>query len=320
MKELSFKRPFIFSGLLHGLILVVLVAEFHHAKPVLVADTVNDPGIQQMAKVEPIKAVSVDSQEVMQAVEQLKAVQQQKIHAEQMHQQQLLQAAKAAQLAREREQAKLAQLKSEALRVEKEQKKKLEAEKQQIAELKKKQLELKKQQEEQARLAEKKLLEQKLAEKKLAEKKLAEKKLAEKKLAEQKSALAAKQKEALAQKQQALKAQQDAKLAAEEALRSARVAGEVDRYKAMIIGAIGRQWILPENVGPGLSSQFRIHLAPNGVVLDVSLIRSSGDPILDRSAQSAIYKASPLPVPSDPSTFNLFREISLTVRPENVRG
>ena len=54
--------------------------------------------------------------------------------------------------------------------------------------------------------------------------------------------------------------------------------------------------------------------------MEVSLIRSSGDPILDRSAQTAIYKASPLPVPADPTTFNLFREISLTVRPENVRG
>ena len=103
-------------------------------------------------------------------------------------------------------------------------------------------------------------------------------------------------------------------------MRSARIAGEVDKYKALIIGAIGRQWILPENIDPHLSSQFRIHLAPNGVVLEVSLTKSSGDPILDRSAQAAIYKASPLPVPSDSGTFNLFREISLTVKPENVRG
>lgn len=88
----------------------------------------------------------------------------------------------------------------------------------------------------------------------------------------------------------------------------------------MIVNAIGRQWILPENVDSSLSSQFRIRLAPDGAVLEVSLMRSSGDAVLDRSAQTAIYKASPLPVPSDPDTFNLFRDISLTVRPENVRG
>lgn len=53
---------------------------------------------------------------------------------------------------------------------------------------------------------------------------------------------------------------------------------------------------------------------------EVTLTRSSGDPLLDRSAQTAIYKASPLPVPTDSETFNLFRDISLTVRPEQVRG
>ena len=105
-----------------------------------------------------------------------------------------------------------------------------------------------------------------------------------------------------------------------DAQKNALTAGEVDKYKALIIGAISRQWILPENADSKMSSQFRIRLAPNGIVLEVSLTRSSGDPILDRSAQSAIYKASPLPVPSDPDTFNLFRDISLTVRPENARG
>ena len=128
---------------------------------------------------------------------------------------------------------------------------------------------------------------------------------------------ALKAKEALEQKQQQAAASQQAALTAEN---NARMAGEVDKYKALIIDSISRQWILPENANGNLSSQFRIRLAPNGAVLDVSLTRSSGDAILDRSAQSAIYKASPLPVPSDPSTFNIFRDISLTVRPENARG
>jgi len=92
----------------------------------------------------------------------------------------------------------------------------------------------------------------------------------------------------------------------------------VDKYKALIIHAIGEQWILPEQVDHNLSSQFRIHLGPHGVVLDVQLTRSSGSSVLDRSAQAAIYKASPLPVPTEPDLFNLFRDISLTVRPVHV--
>jgi colicin import membrane protein len=88
----------------------------------------------------------------------------------------------------------------------------------------------------------------------------------------------------------------------------------------MIVNAIGRQWILPENVDSSLSSKFRIRLARDGTVMEVSLMVSSGDAVLDRSAQTAIYKASPLPVPADTETFELFRDISLTVKPENVRG
>ena len=129
----------------------------------------------------------------------------------------------------------------------------------------------------------------------------------------------AKAKEESEKKQQAAAAAA-AKEASLKAEKDAALAGEVNKYKALIISAISRQWILPENVDSHLSSQFRIRLAPNGVVLEVSLTRSSGDPILDRSAQSAIYKASPLPVPTDPDTFNLFRDISLTVRPESARG
>ena len=94
----------------------------------------------------------------------------------------------------------------------------------------------------------------------------------------------------------------------------------MNKYKALILTAISRQWILPENANSALSSQFRIRLAPNGEVLSVSLIRSSGDPILDRSAQLAIYKASPLPVPHDLVAFNIFKDINLTVRPVNARG
>ncbi len=94
----------------------------------------------------------------------------------------------------------------------------------------------------------------------------------------------------------------------------------MNQFEVLIIQAISKEWIVPDNANKSLSSRFNIRLAPNGSVLEVQLTRSSGDTILDRSARAAIYKASPLPVPSDPKDFRIFRDISLTVRPENARG
>lgn len=284
--------------------------------------------------VEPIRAVSIDSQEVMKAVKQLKAAQEQKVQAETNHQKMLAQQAENARLARIQEQNHLAKLKQEADTIAIARKKAEEQDKKRLKELAKKQeLEkkqldtLKKQHEEMAKRQKEEAKQFAQMEKKKIEElaKLNQQKNEKLKQEQAKAASAA-----LAKKQEAdklAKAQQDAANAksdadarAQQASQQARMAGEVDRYKSMIVNAIGRQWILPENVNQSLSSQFRIRLAPNGAVLDVTLTRSSGDAILDRSAQSAIYKASPLPVPGDAATFDLFRDITLTVRPESVRG
>ena len=149
----------------------------------------------------------------------------------------------------------------------------------------------------------------------LNKKKIAEKARADKLKTEQAEAEHAKELANMERKKQA-----QALASQNAAAEQARLAGEVDKYKALIVNAIGRNWILPENVDSTLSSKFRIRLAPDGMVLEVTLIRSSGDSLLDRSAQTAIYKASPLPVPADSRTFNMFRDISLTVRPEQIRG
>lgn len=94
--------------------------------------------------------------------------------------------------------------------------------------------------------------------------------------------------------------------------------GELDKYKAAILSAIGHHWLVPPGSNKELSCQLLIHLAPGGVVLDVKMIKSSGDEALDHSAQTAVMKASPLPVPAETTKFNHFRELRLTVRPEQV--
>ena len=102
------------------------------------------------------------------------------------------------------------------------------------------------------------------------------------------------------------------------ATRSTVIQSEVDKYKALILNTIGQQWIMPANVNKNLSLQLMIHLAPGGTVLDVSILQSSGDAVLDRSVLTAVWKASPLPVPADLELFDQFRELHLTVRPEGL--
>ncbi|MFC3909268.1 cell envelope integrity protein TolA [Legionella dresdenensis] len=328
----SYRKALFAAICLHVFVGLMLLTDPSSQRPVLQKDNVTHLGeatpaqAEQQPKPEIVKAVSVDNKEVMETVNRLKQEREMQKKAEQARQQALVKQAEDARKARLQEQQKLAKIKEEAEKLaiarkkqmEEEQKrlKQLALQKEQEAkrleELKNKQQQLeKKQQQEAQKLAElkKKQIEQLAqAEKQRLEKEQQIKASAEKIKAEQAAA------------EQARQQQADAERAQAEAAKRTRMAGEVDKYKALILNAIGRRWILPDNVDGNLSSQFRIRLAPDGAVLEVSLTRSSGDSVLDRSAQTAIYKASPLPVPADPETFNLFRDISLTVRPENVRG
>ncbi len=160
-----------------------------------------------------------------------------------------------------------------------------------------------------------------------AVKKLAAKKAAaKKKQQEQEDAVAeeAIAAEAAKQKQQKVaaakkaQAQKQAQQIAQEKANEATMMRNVDKYSALIIQAISQHWIVPENADRTLSTQLTIRLASDGSVLNVSLAKSSGDALLDRSAEAAVYKASPLPVPDDAATFDRMRTINLTVRPESV--
>ena len=331
MQSRSYQIALFMAIFLHLMLVGLLLSERSHERPVLTAEAKNVPGqMQPQPTDKPIQAVSVNNQEIMETVNRLKQERVQQQKTEENRQRALAQQADLARKQRVMEQQRLEKLKSEAAQLALAHKKQLMEEQahlkqlaqqkaeqeKRLADMKQQEIKMQKQQEDakkQAELAKKQAEE--LARANLAK---AEQVKAEKVKAEQAKALQeklAKEKALLAQKQQAA-----AQQALMDAANAAKIAGEVDKYKALIINAISQRWILPENADSTLSSQFRIRLAPNGSVLEVSLTRSSGDPILDRSAQSAIYKASPLPVPQDPTTFNLFRDISLTVRPVNARG
>ncbi len=287
-QDRTYRVSLVFAVALHVALVLMLVVKPNTNRPVVAIDQ------KQNAKALPIevapeivKAVSVNANEVKAVVERLKNEKLAAQKAEEARKEAVRKEAARARAQRIKEEARVKRLKAEQAVLEAKRKREAEEEKKRIAEL---------QRQKEAELA------------KLAEMK------------RERAEELKKQAEAESEAREVARLQEEEEKARREAARRARMAGVVDKYKALILGAIGRQWILPDQVNEGLSSQFKIRLAPNGSVLDVQLTKSSGDPVLDRSAQAAIYKASPLPVPGEPDMFNMFREISLTVRPENVRG
>lgn len=99
---------------------------------------------------------------------------------------------------------------------------------------------------------------------------------------------------------------------------SRQAQGEVNKFKALILQAISEHWVVPTQANKKLYCELMIRVAPGGVVLDVQITKSSGDPSLDSSARVAVLKASPLPVPKDSDAFDAFRQFVLKVKPENI--
>jgi colicin import membrane protein len=113
-------------------------------------------------------------------------------------------------------------------------------------------------------------------------------------------------------------AERQAELAAERARldqeRQRAVAAAINQYSALIQDRVKRNWRLPPN-WRGLSCVVQVKMIPGGDVVSVRIVRSSGDPVFDRSVESAVFQAAPLPVPSEPHLFEAFREFNFIFDP-----
>ena len=109
-----------------------------------------------------------------------------------------------------------------------------------------------------------------------------------------------------------------AKQAAIDQQRPQAINGMVDQYKGLILEAIGQHWLVPTGVSPSLACQLIITVNAQGNVETVQLIKSSGNILLDQSAIAAVYKASPLPLPSDKDAAAVFKQLRLTLKPEQI--
>ena len=86
------------------------------------------------------------------------------------------------------------------------------------------------------------------------------------------------------------------------------------RYADAIRRKIEGKWIRPPGAPEGLLCVVKVEQLPGGEIVSVELLKSSGNPLFDRSVEAAVRATGILPAPSDPSIFD--REIVITFAPE----
>lgn len=251
-------------------------------------------------KVNIVKAVAVDESSVLAEVEKLKKAEAKKENQEKAKQNKLDKQAREAEAKRKREEKRLAKLRkereAEKKRQKKQQEKRKAEEKRIAAERAKKKKEVERLKAEQAALEKKRIAE----EKRLAEAAAKRKMLDEKR---RRDAEAAARRAEFAAEQQRLEKENEKRL---DSLRG--------RYIADIKNKVERNWIRPASAGPGSSCKVAVSQIPGGEVINVTVTQCVGDDVFRRSVEAAVYKASPLPRPSDPALF--VREILFNFKPK----
>lgn len=272
-------------------------------------------------KVNIIKAVAVDQKRVEAELNRLKSEDEKKRKAEQARKKKLEKDEAKARKRRKAEEKRLAEAK-----------RKLKKEKKRLAELeKKKKSEAKKlQQAEKKRLAEEKRAKAQAKKKREAKQRAEKKRKAEeaKRVAAEKARKAEEAKRVAAEKAKKVAAEKQRKeaeaaiqqaLAEEQALldrqRQQKLSGYQRDYLLQIRAKVERQWRRPPGMPAGLKCRIRVTQIPGGEVVNARIIEGSGNSAFDQSVEKAVLKASPLPLPKDPSLF--VREFDFLFDPES---
>ncbi|MDH4274995.1 MAG: cell envelope integrity protein TolA [Gammaproteobacteria bacterium] len=98
--------------------------------------------------------------------------------------------------------------------------------------------------------------------------------------------------------------------------RSSQVKGEVDKYTRLVRERVEQKWMRPVNWKQGAKCVVSVRVIPGGDVVDARIVKSCGDSLSDRSVETAVRQAAPLPVPSDPQAFAQFRSFTFTFNPD----
>jgi len=162
---------------------------------------------------------------------------------------------------------------------------------------------------ERQRIAEQKRQAEQEAKRKTAAEAEAKRKAEEKRKADE----ARRQRENLEMMKQQM-AQEEADRAAQARAEQQRreLATKMNQYALQLKNIVQRNWIRPPTSRSGLICTVHVRLIPGGEVVDAHVTKSSGDAAFDRSAETAVLKSSPLPIPPDPS----LREFDFIYNPE----
>ena len=86
---------------------------------------------------------------------------------------------------------------------------------------------------------------------------------------------------------------------------------DVDKFSLMIIDTIEDAWLKPKNIQDGLVCDLRIQINKNGRIINVSLLRSSGNIRFDNSAIKAVKRVE---------TFNFFSKMDTKIYQSNFKN
>ena len=87
-----------------------------------------------------------------------------------------------------------------------------------------------------------------------------------------------------------------------------------DAYRAALQSRIIQAWIKPPAAKAGIDCLVRVTQVPGGEVTHAQVTQCNGDAAVRQSIENAVYRASPLPTPPDPSLFH--RTLILEFKPD----
>ena len=123
-----------------------------------------------------------------------------------------------------------------------------------------------------------------------------------------------------AEEEKLRQAQMAAEQAAIEAARQQAVARESDKYILLIKKRVEDKWRKPASWPIGTKCTVKVRLVPGAggtaQVIDARVVKSCGSPLFDRSVETAVFSASPLPFPTAMELRDKFRELDLIFNPE----
>ncbi|MGH8497086.1 MAG: cell envelope integrity protein TolA [Gammaproteobacteria bacterium] len=266
-----------------------------------------------------IEATVVDSGRIEQEMRRLENAEQQEIQEREAEAQRLREEAEAARLAKQEEERRLQALQEEREQAELRRQQELaeqrradeEAERLQAAQEeadRQRQAELEAQQQAEAERRQEELRRQQEAERERLAELERQRKAEEERLAR----LEAERQE---QERQQREAALQRELAEEERRMAAEASGLLDEYQRLIEQQIERNWVRPPGAAAGLDCTVQVTQIPNGEVVGVRVGTCNGDAAVVRSIEAAVYRASPLPLPRDPTLFD--RNLTVTFRPDS---